>query len=878
MDRRHALANQLTLPDRSSGTVLFADISGFTPLTAAMAEEEGHQLGIEELTRLINQVYGSLINCVHGYLGSVISFAGDAITCWFDGDDGLQAAACALDMQGAMAEFARFNTPSGKEFSLGIKIAVVAGPVRRFQVGDPGIQQIDVIAGRTLEKVSEGEHLAERGEILLDEAVLSSHPDSFQVSAWRQPSHNGGRYAVLESLSTPVPRQEWPVLPSEALSEDVSRQWMLPEVYARVKSGANLFLAELRPAAALFMYFSGIDYDQDDAAERKLDAFVRWVQSVIKAYDGALLQLTIGDKGSYLYGVFGAPVGHSDDGVRAVNAALALQSIPAEIRYIQGVRIGISYGLMRTGGYGSQDRRTYGVLGDQVNLAARLMQHADAGILCDEALFQVAGPRMIFETLEEIQVKGKDGPIRIYRPTGEKKRFARQRVNLVGRSQERVQLRNGFQALRQGKRLTLLIEGEAGIGKSRLIEEVRLQAAALSIPVYQIAGQSSERDEPFSACARYLQELPGLESLEGLRKLLGEESGLEESLPLLAPYLSFPLPDLEPTTFLKGERRQELLTDLLVLISRKAFAGEPTVLIVEDAQDLDRDTWGLLYDLSFKIPALLMVVATRPLLEPLPKGYTRMQQDHRVEVIPVKPLTAEDSYLLGCEHLEAASLPIGVVKALEKAGGNPFVIEEFLYFLRDEGHLTVIDGLCLVPRDVDLATLQFPTTAQGAVISRIDQLSPAEQLVLKIASVIGREFSLDLLQDIYPVESAKPFLQKHIDTLIRLDLLSPLSAENGYTFQNMLALETAYNSMLFAQRRHLHRQLAEKMEAFGGNGEPNYSILAHHWRNADEPGKAVVYLEKAGQEARLRGKYEEAEGYLRQSLELSSNAGVLNAD
>ncbi|MGD8750166.1 MAG: adenylate/guanylate cyclase domain-containing protein, partial [Anaerolineales bacterium] len=150
MDRRIALARGESLPDRTSGAVLFADISGFTRFNHAIYQELGSQLGAEELTQQVNRVYGELIGEVHRYGGSVISFGGDAITCWFNKDNGRRATACALDMQAVMKELGTVSTPTGKQFELGIKVSVTAGNARRFLVGQPNIQRIEVLAGEIL--------------------------------------------------------------------------------------------------------------------------------------------------------------------------------------------------------------------------------------------------------------------------------------------------------------------------------------------------------------------------------------------------------------------------------------------------------------------------------------------------------------------------------------------------------------------------------------------------------------------------------------------------------------------------------------------------------------------------------------------------------
>src|SRR5512134_2394457 len=181
-DRRYALAQGMDLPDHATGAALFADISGFTPLTEALVQALGPQRGAEELTRWLNEVYDALLAEIESYRGSVIGFSGDAITAWFD--DGcpeylsphpttstaLRATACALAIQRAMQRFAQVEISGAGVVSLAMKAVVTVGPARRFLVGDPAIQLVDTLAGQTLYRLSTGEHQAERGEVLLDQA------------------------------------------------------------------------------------------------------------------------------------------------------------------------------------------------------------------------------------------------------------------------------------------------------------------------------------------------------------------------------------------------------------------------------------------------------------------------------------------------------------------------------------------------------------------------------------------------------------------------------------------------------------------------------------------------------------------------------------
>jgi class 3 adenylate cyclase len=366
----------------------------------------------------------------------------------------------------------------------------------------------------------------------------------------------------------------------------------LPPIYERVRDGKSEFLSELRPTAVVFLAFAGIDYNTDEQAGAALDAFVRWVQAVLSHYDGALLQVSIGDKGSYLYAAFGAPIAHEDDAARAVAAAVDLRS-PPELHGVSSIQIGVAYGQMRAGAYGGAAQRIYGVQGDKTNLAARLMQAASAGILCDEATFSAAQARWTFEALPAIAVKGKAQPVAIYRP-----------------------------------------------------------------------------------------------------------------------------------------------------LSR---------------------------------------------------------------------------------------------------------------------------------------------TADSAVGSRIDQLTPAHQLTLKAASVIGQNFAVDLLRAIYPIEVDKTQLDADLQALQQRGLLQQRlagpSQPPAYAFADPLIQNIAYSRLLFAQRRQLHRAVAEWYEhTCAADLAAHYPLLAQHWSKAEDVAKTMHYLEQAGEQARQRGDHQAALQYFNQSLALGAERAVLSAD
>ena len=217
MDRRHAMSRSQRLADRTQGAALFADISGFTRLTDALVLELGAQRGAEELTNYLNLVYDAVIDEVHHYGGSVIAFAGDAITCWLEGDDGRRAVSCALAMQHAIVQFATIPTPAGGTVSLSMKAAVSAGPVRRFVVGDPEIRLLDALAGETLVRLAETEHLANSGEVLIDGLTLQALQPPLLISESRRDPESALVAGVVSPESILAPRSPWPRLDVDAI-------------------------------------------------------------------------------------------------------------------------------------------------------------------------------------------------------------------------------------------------------------------------------------------------------------------------------------------------------------------------------------------------------------------------------------------------------------------------------------------------------------------------------------------------------------------------------------------------------------------------------------------------------------------------------------
>jgi adenylate cyclase len=885
IDRRHAMVRGEDLPGQAHGAVLSADISGFTPLTEALVQELGPRRGADELTRQLNRVYDALIAEVHDYGGSVIGFGGDAIICWFAGDSGLQATACGLAMQRAMQRFTAVRIPSSGTVTLGMKVAVASGALRRFRVGDPQVQYIDLLAGSTLDRLATGEHLAERGDILVSPEVVARTGDEVEVGEWRKDDAVDTRYGVVTQLAdhAQVQHKPWADLSTDSLSSAQLRPWLLPAVYERLEGGRGQFLAEIRPAVALFLRFEGLDYDGDGAVGAKLDAYVQWVQKVLARYEGVLGYLATGDKGSHLYAAFGAPVAHEDDASRAVSAALQLLAPPADLDFITGVRIGISQGRMRTGAYGGTMRRTYGVLGDDVNLAARLMQAALPGhTLVSSRVRRATGESFSWQALPAVSVKGKAEPLPVFSLIGARERRASTlhrssyTLPLIGREAELALIDQKLTLARQGQGQLLGITGEAGVGKSRLLGEAIRRAGDGQFAIYAGECESYGTNTSYLVWWSVWRAFFGIDSswedadqvavLERELRLI--DPALLARLPLLGAVLNLSIPDSELTRSFDAKLRKASLEALLVDCLRARASETPVLLVLEDCHWMDplsHDLSEVIGRAAVGLRVLLLATYRPPDLErlqaPRVSGLPRASE---IELTGLGPSEAERLIALKLGELFGAQREVPatlVERVTTRAQGNPFYVEELLSYLHDRG----ID-----PQDtVALEQLDLPASLDTLVLSRLDQLAGSQGTTVRVASVVGRLFRAALLWGMYPELGEPDYVKADLEALCRqnLMLLDTPEPDLAFLFRHILTQEVAYQSLPYATRAMLHEQLAQFVERTFEEPLGQYvDMLAFHYERSENDDKKREYLLKAGEAAQAAYANEAAMGYYQRLL------------
>jgi predicted ATPase/class 3 adenylate cyclase len=880
--------------DLFHAAVLFADISGFTPLTEDLVNSG--PAGVEKLSTLLNDYFGQLIDTVTAFGGDVVKFAGDSLLAlWPVPKDELAAAA----MQAAQAALAlqvgmRAYRAGEKNQRLLLKISISAGRIISGHLGGRNGRWEFIINGSPLSDVSIAEKYAHPGQVVVA-------PSAWQLMQDRCLGfkYESG-YVQLQTIQEPVAisKRQFPLLPDSA--KDALYAYIPGAIKDRLNARQTDWLADLRRVTVIFVTLPGL---APDTPLPRAQAIMEALQAALYRFEGSVNKITVDDKGLTLLGALGLPpLAHEDDAVLGVQASRALYAVLKELD-IPGT-VGVTTGRAFCGTIGNNTRREYTMIGDVVNMASRLMQAAavqaasgNLPILCDEATFEEAKNRLHFAELEPISVKGKQGLVPVYRPLGEKRQAIHSEgaITVVGREAERAVLDETLQQLMQGKSQTIVIEGEAGIGKSQLVNYLQRQAEAMRVGTFVGSGNTIERAASYHAWRGVFSQMFDIGILvdpqaqqRHLQNLLEDEPEILERISLLNPILPFNLPDNELTSQMSGQTRADNTRDLLIRLLQDSVNRSPKLIILEDAHWLDSVSWELVLAVSRRVRPCLLVLALRPIPEPRPEAYEQLLTAARVRQLSLEVLSTDETLTLIQNRLGVDNLPDSVAQLiLDKGGGNPFYSEELAFTLRDTGHIAIINGLCQVSPQVDFNSLGLPDTVQGIITSRIDRLLPGEQLTLKVASVIGRFFAYNTLRDVYPIGDDKPRLLSYLRQLEQRALTTVESPEPelSYTFKHIITQEVAYNLLLYEQRRQLHDAVAEWYETTYGlkvnnvhNGEvpqPSSLILSrlvYHHHQAGNVTRECHYATLAGHQAALQFANAEAVHYLSRALELRETA------
>ena len=842
------------------GAVLLADVRGFTKLTEQMADRGPE--GVETLNAAMNRYFGGMIDCVGDHGGEVISFAGDAmVALWPATAEEAQLSAavhaatqCALLLGAQDAAVA-----AGIDARLKVRLAISAGELQGVQVGGVRRQIYCFLMGRPLERVAEAIVHANAGEVAIDaagwELLLRGHAEG---TLYPDGTH------VVSSVGSGPRFRRASVATAVELDEHMLEPFIAPSVLAYEKVAHGTWLAELRRLTVVFIALPDLVHGVDLESIQRLIAAL---QADLGRHGAVMNEIGVDNHGTTLVAATGLPPhSHDDDPERGVRTAVAIGHTLERLGW-QG-SIGVTTGRVLCNLIGNETRRVYGVIGDAVNVAARLSTSAAEGdhvsVLCDAASVEATRQRIEYGEPVELAVKGKTRPIAAYPPIG-RRHAATPGTMAFGRPREHRVIRAAIESVVSGNGRAVAIQADPGMGKSRLLTEAVSLALARGIRCVGGAGDAIEHTAPYHAWREVFAGLLGVDerapAAERERQVLDALGPAREDLaPLLNIVLGLGLPDTPRTEPLQNERRIQATRQLLMTVLADA-AAQPLLIGIDDAHWLDSASWALLRELVRRRLPVLAVVCTRPVGTLAPE-YAQLLGDASTELVELGPLGFEDAVDLACDRLGVVSLAGTVADVIvERAGGNPLFVEEIAHALRDAGLIDVVDGMCSVAAGADLRELGMTDSVEAVIANRMDGLEPRVDLALKVASVVGRTFSAELVGDVYPVETVSQQLEGSLDTLVRRDLTRVLDAPpaTSYAFRHVLIRDVAYGRLLFGQRRNLHRAIADWHERrFADNLAPVYATLAHHYTRAGVVDKACDYLTLASVQAMNNGMGREA--------------------
>lgn len=612
---------------------------------------------------------------------------------------------------------------------------------------------------------------------------------------------------------------------------------------------------------------------------KTMNHVLQLLEAEIYRYGGKVDQF----RGDGLVAFFGATTAHEDDPERAVLAGLAIQQAvkrythkASEATQLQ-VRVGINTGEIIVTSIGdSQQYREETAMGEGVTVAARMETAAMPGtVLVSESTYRLISSLFEWEPLGNLPLKGLSQAMAVYRPLAHlseaekqvRAHASRALVPLIGRDAEWKALEEHLAALHAGRGGIVLVTGDGGMGKSRLVDDMR-EREQHSLLWLRGRCRSYDQSRPFSVWGDLLRKWlhmqpskPDSEMRERLRQesvaLWGTQFG--EYYPYLATLLSLPLeePFTERVKYLDAEGLQhQLFTAVRSWVSKLA-EQQPLVIAFSDAHWADASSLGLLaYGLSVcETHPVLWLVTYRTMRETAVWRFAQhVETDypHRVTRLTLNPLSSEQSIQL-IDHLIGANVLSPKTQALvvEKAAGNPYYVAELIDTLIEQEVLVqdMTNGRWHATRAID--TLQLPDTLQSLLLSRIDILLPAEKQLLQMAATIGHVFWFNLLQHL----AGELDIQPHLTALQRAQLIverrrvPDLGME--YTFRSSLIRDAVYESLLFSQQTSYHEKIAAYLAPAELPTPPHYyGMLAYHYQRAGRQEKQLFYTLLAASEAK----------------------------
>jgi class 3 adenylate cyclase/tetratricopeptide (TPR) repeat protein len=830
------------------GTIVFVDISGFTKMSERLARKG--KVGAEEVTDVLGSVFAQLLTVAYENGGGLVKFGGDALLLFFSGTDHqVKGARAAFGMRRMLREVGRIQSSAGL-ITLRMSVGVHSGTFHLFLVGDSHRELL--IAGPAASETVHMEGTAGAGDIVVSSATAAALPPDVLGAA------KGDGWLLKREPSGPGPER----VDEETSVEGIDLSGSVP-LAIRDHLLAGQVDAEHRQVTVAFIHFDGIDAmvnEQDaDAVGFGLDQLVGETQRAADKHGVTFLGTDIDHDGGKIILVAGAPAAMGDDEERMLLTVRTIMDAEPPIP----IRIGVNKGPVFAGDIGPRYRRTYTIMGDAVNLAARVMAKALPGqILATASVLDASNLLFTTEALEPFLVKGKALPVRAWSVgaiEGPRHHAEERRLPLVGRDDELAAFSRALGDLRQGHGSVVELVGNPGIGKTRLVEE--LIALAADLPHAAMACELFEASSPYRPFRRMLRRLMGIE-----QRATGAEAGarLRAAVAAAAPDLLPWLPllavvvdaEVEPTPevdALAEEFRRGRLEEVTEALLAK-IATDPIVIVVEDAHWVDEPSAGLLRAIAERVTERpWLVCVTR---RDTDTGFTiPPEADGCISLRPLPLTEVEAETLLQAATEDDPLRPDELTALTKRSGGNPLFLQEIASAAR--------------AGDID----ELPSSVEGMVTAQIDRLASKDRRVLRFASVLGSSFSQDLLATLMEGEPAP-------EDAVWARLGEFLDAEGSgrWRFRHALMRDAAYEGLPFSRRRALHARAGAAILEHAAEPDEVAELLSLHFFNAHRHDDAWTYSKLAGDRAKAKFANTEAATFYERAAESGKRLGVATHD
>ena len=934
--------------DLRLGTFMFADVSGFTALSEKL-QREGGQVGVEILTEIINDFFARMLEILAKSNGQLLKFAGDALLIFFPASEGSDEAPLAirtgLRMQREMAAyFQPISSPALKgllgehSMELTMSIGICRSKLFEAVVGND-IQRDHIIQGDLPGQAMAAEAAGERDDVIITGVLQANYGDRFETVPVA-----GGFFRVVDNFGDRLSDYEF-VVPRRRrgqasalfdfveanLLEDLERsltrldgvaRFVARNVVDKLAFRGDHIEGENRPSTVIFVHMSGFadmlnqwGEDQLPLLVSILNRYYNLMQRTISANGGTLTRTDPYQRGIKLLITFGAPIAHPDDPERAVTTALEMNRLLANFNtrlhdelpdslkrdvYLTQ-RAGITHGSVYAGEAGWRSRREYTVMGDDVNLAARLMGKGDMGdILISDRVWDRVRLHFETEALAPFQLKGKSKLTQAYLVKASSVSplnvSATSDTPFIGRDLQLLTLTYGLQQAKgPRRRQAFALSGEAGVGKTRMAKQVAQAAEAAGFRVVWANCQlgHAQNQNVWAALTFRLLQLDQAKSQQAQRRLLHvrlaeldlaelepvfsqlffgvHESAMQDETPVEPPTEQpkrttniFELAKMETDLTRSGIfgiardqiqaaingtaspgapiwQRVQQQTSLPASIARllQVFSEQlPTMLIIDDLHQADQNTLDIFrHVIADNTPARLVIIVAYEPAGGLDPGVRRK--------VAVGELDEDETALLAARFLQMHEIGPRLHKLLwERTSGRPLFIESLLRVLLQDEQIHRTDGQAELAAHTDTDAL--PEDVRQLIVSQIDRLSPDARALLQVASVLGDGFAADML-----VALAEAVNEIRLETLLGEMIYAQMievMPDMTYRFQHGLAQTTVYESLNRLQRQKLHRAAADFLMQQSDREQPVIRI-AYHLVRGGAPLRGIELVSQAAEAA-----------------------------